>query len=100
VPPQQQQRGPNFEDQFSKISVSLDQSAKKFGEFTQQIDKLVTSFNGMKMTHEVNINGTINVGGLNMEAVGEALKESIGGYIVDVVKQQFRSQKRDLEIRP
>jgi hypothetical protein len=38
------------------------------------------------MTHQVNIDGMVNIGGLNTRYIAEAIKTEVGNMIVQTVK--------------
>jgi len=56
---------------------------------TQSLTMLTQGLSNIRMTHEVNVNGQLNIGGLNTPAIAEAIKSSLGNYVVSVIKREL-----------
>jgi hypothetical protein len=49
------------------------------------------------MTHTLNIDGQINIAGVNTDSIATQLRDSLGEYIGQVVTEEFK--KRNATIR-
>ena len=84
----------NFNAQFS---ASLDNVVGVFSGFGDSLQQLVASFNGITMTHNVQVEGLISLGGLNVEAIKEELSTAIGTMVADQVSQTMDRQAKEFK---
>ena len=76
----------------SAFGMNLDRVVSMFSGFGDSLSQLVASFGGMTMTHTVQVEGLISLGGLNVEAIKEELSTAIGTMVAIQ-----GSQTRDLQ---
>lgn len=65
---------------------SLNSLAATFSNLVQTLNGVAASVSNMNMTHQVNIDGMVNIGGLNTRYIAEAIKQEVGNLIVQTVK--------------
>jgi hypothetical protein len=65
--------------------------------FTETLQKISDSFSNITMTHTLNIDGQINIAGVNTDSIATQLRDSLGEYIGQVVTEEFK--KRNATIR-
>lgn len=65
---------------------SLNSLAATFSNLVQTLNGVAASVSNMNMTHQVNIDGMVNIGGLNTRYIAEAIKTEVGNMIVQTVK--------------
>lgn len=58
------------------------------------ITKMTAAISGMKVDHQVNINGQINVGGLNLKNIEMQLAKGLEGYIAQKVTETINNSKK------
>jgi carbamoylphosphate synthase small subunit len=65
--------------------------------FTDTLQKISDSFSNMTMTHTLNIDGQINIAGVNTDSIATQLRDSLGEYIGQIVTEEF--SKRNSSFR-
>ena len=65
---------------FNAVAESLRQMSESFGNFTMQ--------------HNVNVEGMISLGGLNVDTIKNELSKSIGEMVADEVTKAMDSQNK------
>jgi hypothetical protein len=72
--------------------INLDQLNKvvaSFSQFTNSVNALLSRVSSMNMTHQVHVDGQINVGGVNVTAIAEAVKMQVQGLIINEINRQL-----------
>lgn len=52
------------------------------------------NFNNMQMQHQMNVNGQLNVNGLNSDRIAQAIVQEVSGYVVRQVNVQMNRGRR------
>jgi TP901 family phage tail tape measure protein len=60
--------------------------------FTETLHKISDSFSNMTMTHTLNIDGQINIAGVNTDSIATQLRDSLGEYIGQIVTEEFNKR--------
>jgi len=60
--------------------------------FTDTLQKISDSFSNMTMTHTLNIDGQINIAGVNTDSIATQLRDSLGEYIGQIVTEEFNKR--------
>lgn len=66
-------------------------------QLKQTFDTLTGVLNNMQMTHQVNVDGSLNINGVNAPQVAEAIKTYLGEFIVGEVKKIIDKQGKDFK---
>ena len=77
--------------------MNLDRVVSMFSGFGDSLSQLVASFGGMTMTHTVQVEGLISLGGLNVEAIKEELSTAIGTMVANQVSQTMDLQAKEFK---
>ena len=55
-------------------------------------DNLAGVLNNMTMTHQVNVDGTLNLGGVNNTEIAESIRDYLGEFIASEVEKVIKNQ--------
>ena len=61
---------------------------------SENLKSMTAAISGMKVDHNVNINGQINVGGLNIKNIELELARGLEGFIVQKVKEVINQNNK------
>lgn len=97
APAPQANNGGNMRGMFDNLISGIPTAINSgLSDLVKSMTTLSENFNGMHMTHEVNLNGQINVAGINTEAIAEAIKQGVAEHVMSVVKKEFDKNKNSL----
>lgn len=60
--------------------------------FNNAMQNPFNQFNGMSMNHALNVDGQLNIGGINGEAIASQIKEGLGKYVAQIVMNMMKNQ--------
>jgi hypothetical protein len=66
-------------------------------QLKQTFDTLTGVLNNMQMTHQVNVDGALNINGVNAPQVAEAIKTYLGEFIISEVKKIIDGQGKQFK---
>ena len=64
-------------------------AAQQFSQFVTQFSDAAKMMTGMTMTHKVTVDGQLNIGGINGEAVANQIRDAIGTYVAKLVEDKM-----------
>lgn len=96
-PQNNQQMGrPNIPQAFNPQRGGANQNAGMNMDPIMQVkttfDNLAGVLNNMTMTHQVNVDGTLNLGGVNNTEIAESIRDYLGEFIASEVKKVVGNQ--------
>ena len=80
-----------FVDNFSSV---FDNIMGPFNAVAESLRQMSESFGNFTMQHNVNVEGMISLGGLNVESIKNELSKSIGEMVADEVTKAMDSQNK------
>ena len=79
---------------FATFTQGVDKVVPIFGNLIYSLDALAAAWSSMTMTHQVNVNGQLNIGGINDQQLVAAIQEGIGSFVAgEVIKGLNNDQK-------
>jgi hypothetical protein len=66
---------------------ALNNIAGVFASFTESMTKISESLNGMTMTHQVTVDGQLNIAGLNIATIADAVKQEVSNLVANEVSR-------------
>ena len=85
-----------FNTFISSFSSTFDKVATTISNLSSSLESLSERFGFFEMQHTVTVDGQINLPGIDGEAIAQQITDSIGGFIVEKVKNALDNP----EIRP
>jgi hypothetical protein len=67
----------------------MSDAAQQFSQFVTQFSDAAKMMTGMTMTHKVTVDGQLNIGGIDGNAVAEQIKIAIGNYVGKIVEDKM-----------
>ena len=72
---------------------NFDTFVKGLGTAAASLDQAAKAFSGMTMTHNINFQSTLELGGIDSEAMAEGIKTALGEYISGIVADKMDGPK-------
>jgi hypothetical protein len=66
-------------------------------QLKQTFDTLTGVLNNMQMTHQVNVDGALNINGVNAPEVAQAIQQYLGQFIVSEVEKIINKKQNDFQ---
>jgi hypothetical protein len=66
---------------------ALNNIAGVFASFTESMTNISESLNGMTMTHQVTVDGQLNIAGLNIATIADAVKQEVSNLVANEVSR-------------
>ena len=79
----------SFDNFIGNFSGVFDNIVASFSGIQGSLDNLLNSITNINMTHTVNVEGLVNIGGLNIENVKRELSDSIANVVAQEVRKQL-----------
>jgi len=83
-----------FSSFVDNISSTFDNLISPLNGVVQSLNQIAQSFGNFTMQHTVNVEGLINVGGLNVETLKNELSSSIGEMVASEVTKVMDNQNK------
>jgi hypothetical protein len=83
-----------FSSFVDNISSTFDNLVSPLNGVVQSLNQIAQSFGNFTMQHTVNVEGLINVGGLNVETLKNELSSSIGEMVASEVAKVMDNQNK------
>jgi hypothetical protein len=71
------------------VGGGMSDAAQQFSQFVTQFSDAAKMMTGMTMTHKVTVDGQLNIGGIDGNAVAEQIKIAIGNYVGKIVEDKM-----------
>lgn len=86
-----------FDSFVDNISSTFDNLISPLNGVVQSLNQIAQSFGNFTMQHTVNVEGLINVGGLNVETLKNELSKSIGEMVGDEVQRALKDKNNNFK---
>ena len=83
-----------FDNFLASFTTGFDNIVKSFSGVQNALTSLSNSLSNINMTHSVNVEGLITVGGLNLDAIKQELSSSIGQMVAKEVTDRLNQENR------
>ena len=71
------------------VGGGMADAAQQFSQFVTQFSDAAKMMTGMTMTHKVTVDGQLNIGGIDGNAVANQIRDAIGNYVGKLVEEKM-----------
>ena len=64
------------------------------GEFMNKFEETAKTMNNMTMTHQLTVDGQLNIAGIDGNAIAAQISQALGQYVGNIVQQHLNKQNR------
>lgn len=83
-----------FDAFVSNVSPIFNNITTAMSGFTSSLDELANKFSGLQISHNVNVEGLITIGGLNVDNIANEITQSVANLVTNEVKRQLDDPSR------
>lgn len=73
-------------------SMSFEPIIQGMKTFTDKLAEVSQAFSNISMTHTLNVDGQINIGGVDISSIATQLRNSLGEYIGQAIEEEFNKR--------
>ena len=72
--------------------MSFEPVVQNMKTFTDKLAEVSQAFSNISMTHTLNVDGQINIGGVDISSIATQLRNSLGEYIGQAIEDEFNKR--------
>lgn len=73
-------------------TMSFEPMIQSMKTFTDRLAEVSQAFSNISMTHTLNVDGQINIGGVDISSIATQLRNSLGEYIGQAIEDEFNKR--------